>query len=83
MKVLVKPNGKRGKRVYHLPDEENPTRPRCRRNEKRTDYRPVERDLFPGLRQCKYCAGEIDNTGPQLANVLAKMDPEEIGGGTA
>lgn len=79
MKVLVKPNGRRGSDVYHRPNEDG--KPICGQ-EGPTDKEWVEKDssAYPNARLCKKCEGEHSGgvSGPILANKLSDIDASEV-----
>ncbi len=82
MKILVRPNAKRGSDVYHLPNEDG-NGPKCGTDGPR-NKEWVEKDdsMFPNARVCQKCekgAGPEGPYGSQSAAKLSELDPEEVG----
>lgn len=80
MKILVRPNGKRGSDVVHLPGEDG--EPKCPTDGPR-DKEWVEKDksAFPNADICQKCQGDFGDPGPkggQLAAKLSQMDSSEV-----
>ena len=79
MRVLVTKKWNSGKKVYHLPDEDNPEKPKCSHADF-SEWCEKDKSVLVGWRICKDCEDSVDrsHTGPKLANVLLKMDPEAV-----
>ena len=77
--VLVKASGN-GKRIYHLPDPEDPSKPKCGKNlEYGSAYVSKSLEVLPGARCCRECDGTASyggGTGENLATKLARIGRE-------
>ena len=75
-------------RVYHLPSEDGPERPRCRGDvQSDLEWRTVSRDhpAVAGRRVCRNCKGDYNRVGSEgqrtsLADMIARGEVEVAGG---
>lgn len=83
MKILVRPNGKRGSDVVHLPEGKG-TEPKCSTEGPRDkEWVRKDKSAFPNARVCQKCEGDHGDPGPetgqkQLAAQLRNMDSSEV-----
>lgn len=80
--VLVKSTGRRGKQIFHLPDPDDETLPRCTvKNQYREKWVKKFPNQLPHATFCTQCSGEAgqgSSSGPYLASKLLRMDADEV-----
>jgi hypothetical protein len=78
---LVTPSAARSTLDCHLPDPDDPERPRCDMVPEDRSTRPIDPERAGHRGMCSVCTGEAqsaDSSGPRLAHQLADPEVESV-----